>query len=531
MKPTALMGILVAAIAAVFVVLAPTALLAGGAKITIVNANGPNVGFNDPTPAPPVGGNSGTTIGAQRLIAFQRAAAIWGSLLDSSVEIRIQASFSALSCDATSGVLGSSAPTQVLSDFPGARVPGTLYPLALANKQEGRRDSRSSPNDINSNFNVNLGTANCLAGAPWYYGLDNNHGTAIDLVHVLLHEFGHGLGFLTFVDLSGGLEFMGLPDIFERNILDTTSGKTWPELSPTDRAASVLNTRHVVWSGPAGHAAALTTLSPGTPVVTVNSPANIVGDYPAGRASFGSQLTNPGLSGQVVLATDSADSLGPSTTDACSPLTNASAIAGKIAFVDRGPTGGNCTFVLKARNCQSAGAIAVVVADNVAGSPPGDLGGTDGSLTIPAVRITLADGATLRASIAAGLNVTLRLNTAVLAGADATGRPLLNSTDPIVSGSSISHWDSIAFPNLLMEPNINPDLPLDSVDLTLPVLRDMGWFPDLDLDGVPDDQDNCPNVFNPDQTDANHNGIGDACERLITRAPRHGAPRGVKTPH
>jgi hypothetical protein len=291
----------------------------------------------------------------------------------------------------------------------------------------------------------------------------------------------------------------------------------------------VLNTRHVIWNGPAGRAAALTTLSPGTPVVTVNSPASIVGDYPAGRASFGSQLTNSGLSGQVVLATDSADSVGPSTTDACSPLTNASAIAGKIALVDRGPTGGNCTFVLKARNCQSAGAIAMLVADNVAGSPPSDLGGTDGSLTIPAVRITLADGATLRASIAAGLNVTFRLNTAVLAGADASGRPLLNSTNPIISGSSISHWDSIAFPNLLMEPNINSDLPLDSVDLTLPVLRDIGWFPDLDLDGVPDDQDNCANVANPDQADVNHNGIGDPCERFIIKSPRHGAPHGVKT--
>jgi hypothetical protein len=256
----------------------------------------------------------------------------------------------------------------------------------------------------------------------------------------------------------------------------------------------------------------------------VNAPAAIAGTYSVGTASFGRVLTSSGLSGTVVAATDPSDAAGAATTDACSPLTNASAIAGNIALVDRG----TCTFVIKAKNCQNAGAIAMLVADNTTDSPPSGLGGTDDTLTIPAVRITQADGASLRANIAS-LNVTLRLNTAVLAGADTTGRPFLNSTNPIVSGSSISHWDTLAFPNLLMEPNINGDLPLDGVDLTLPVLQDIGWFPDLDLDGVPDDQDNCKNVANPDQADVNHNGIGDPCERFITKSPRHGAPHGIKT--
>ena len=35
---------------------------------------------------------------------------------------------------------------------------------------------------------------------------------------------------------------------------------------------------------------------------------------------------------------------------------------------------------------------------------------------------------------------------------------------------------------------------------------------DLDDDGVLDALDNCFGVFNPAQTDANQNGIGDACE-------------------
>jgi hypothetical protein len=35
---------------------------------------------------------------------------------------------------------------------------------------------------------------------------------------------------------------------------------------------------------------------------------------------------------------------------------------------------------------------------------------------------------------------------------------------------------------------------------------------DTDKDGIPDSQDNCPKVANPDQTDSNGNEVGDACE-------------------
>lgn len=37
--------------------------------------------------------------------------------------------------------------------------------------------------------------------------------------------------------------------------------------------------------------------------------------------------------------------------------------------------------------------------------------------------------------------------------------------------------------------------------------------PDKDRDGVPDFRDNCPDVPNPDQTDIDHNGVGDACQQ------------------
>ena len=35
---------------------------------------------------------------------------------------------------------------------------------------------------------------------------------------------------------------------------------------------------------------------------------------------------------------------------------------------------------------------------------------------------------------------------------------------------------------------------------------------DLDADGIPDDEDNCPGVYNPTQSDMDHDGIGDTCD-------------------
>src|SRR3954467_6584771 len=68
------------------------------ATIVIQNNDSGSAGFNDPTPAAPVGGNTGTTVGQQRLNAFQFAANVWGATIKSDVPITIAASWAALSC-------------------------------------------------------------------------------------------------------------------------------------------------------------------------------------------------------------------------------------------------------------------------------------------------------------------------------------------------------------------------------------------------------------------------------------------------
>ena len=76
---------------------------------------------------------------------------------------------------------------------------------------------------------------------------------------------------------------------------------------------------------------------------------------------------------------------------------------------------------------------------------------------------------------AAEVNGKLFLDPSRLAGGDDLGRVLLYTPNPLQQGSSISHWDTSASPNLLMEPFASPSLTLGEVDLTLPQMLDIGW--------------------------------------------------------
>src|SRR3546814_14743581 len=98
----------------------------------------------------------------------------------------------------------------------------------------------------------------------------------------------------------------------------------------------------------------------------------------------------------------------------------------------------------------------MVIADNVAGTPPPTLGGTDPSITIPAIRITLADGNAFKANLPA--QVGLVVDPDKLQGADDAGHPRLFLPDPVQGGTSGSHYDTALAPNALIEPAIHAPL-------------------------------------------------------------------------
>ncbi len=502
-KQQKLISLTISVFALMFVLLANQNAFAGPAQFVIVNLNAPGVGFNDPTPAAPVGGNTGTTLGEQRLIAFQHAASIWSARLNSDVPIRIRAQFTPLAAN----VLGSAGPVSVFRDFPNAPLPGTWYHVALANSLAGVDLSlpnlpTSSGDDINANFSTNFN---------FYLGLDANHGAQVDLVAVLLHEFAHGLGFSQNASLTNGL-LLGdnvngrFPDAYNSRLFDTTIGLLWSQMTPAQRVASATNFGRVVWTGAFVTAGVPNVLSLGSPEVSVASPGSIAGAYQFGTAAFGPTVGNPNVTASVIAAVDAVEPANPptmpapgTTTDGCSPFDNAAAVAGKIVLIERG----FCGFAVKARNATNAGAAAVIIynnAANVNAAPPGmanDIDNNGAFVTIPTVSIRRADGLAIIAQFGGGVTASIQVNNGLRAGADALNRARVFAPFPVVGGSSISHYDTVASRNLLMEPSINGDLThvvKAPNDLTFELFRDIGWrFPDADNDGVVDDEDCNPN--------------------------------------
>ncbi len=442
-----------------------------------------NKGLCDPTAATPVGGNPGTTIGAQRMNVFNEAARIWGQVLPGSVEIKVDASFTSdapMVCSETSATLGGTNPTYFEAQFAGAPEFDLWYVVAQANELTGY-DLEPTVSEMEAVFNSKLGQSGCLTGTYFYYGFDTNTPSGdINFLTVALHEFAHGLGFYSAVDDSTGAMLGNRGDIFSKHMLDTTAGKTWTQMaSDGERQASAINTGHLVWAGASANAAGANYL--GLPYVLVTAPPAVAGKLTVGTASFGAPLTSPGVSGTLVAALDPSDAAGTLTTDACSALTNASAVSGKIALVDRG----TCNFTAKAKNVQTAGGIGVIIVNNVAGAPP-LMGGTDPTITIPVVSVSLSDGTNLRANLPA--TVTIGIDHSVRAGMSLSGQLLLYAPNPDEPGSTGSHFDTTAYPNLLMEPNINGNLPI-GVDITPELFRDIGWFgsapcPTIDLSPV-----------------------------------------------
>jgi hypothetical protein len=451
-------------------------MLAGtmfAADIVIINADGPGVGFNDPTPAAPVGGNFGTTVGQQALNVFEEAARRWGQRLVSKQPILVLASFTPLGCTATSATLGGAAPNWYFRDVPPATggqqlQPQTWYPAALAEKLT-RQDIVADPNDtaeIFTVFNSRLGQPGCLTGSGWYYGLDNNEpSNRVDLLATVLHELGHGLGFTASpTSANTGNRAANLPSIWEGHMLDTTTGKRWLEMTALERRNSARNNLNLVWAG-----RNVTNVIPSVldfrTEVSVVRPASI-NPVEAQRATFGPELRGR-IQGTVVSPNDGG---GVSPLDGCEPFPAGANIAGNILLVDRG----NCTFLVKALNAQNAGARALLIANNVAGSfiP----GGTDPSITVLTLGIPQALGTQLR-SLQPAPTASIQFNPLIRVGTTA-GYVRLFAPTTFAQGSSVSHFDVSAVPNLLMEPNINPDVGSrlkHPDDLTWNLLRDLGW--------------------------------------------------------
>lgn len=134
---------------------------------------------------------------AQAQAAFQRAVDIWASQLNSSVPIVVDVTFTVQA----PGLLGSAGPVTFQRDVANQPFANTWYPIAIANALAGV-DLAPGQADITSTIN---------STQPWYFGLDGMApANEYDFVSLILHELGHGLGFLGSGGAQGGMGMWGL---------------------------------------------------------------------------------------------------------------------------------------------------------------------------------------------------------------------------------------------------------------------------------------------------------------------------------
>lgn len=116
----------------------------------------------------------------------------------------------------------------------------------------------------------------------------------------------------------------------------------------------------------------------------VSAPVSVAGSYAGVEGSFTAPLSSAGITGDIVAV---------EPANGCSTITNAAAVAGNIAFIQRG----SCAFLQKFAEAEAAGATAVIMVNN----EPGvfQMGG-DGNSSLPGLMISQADGATLSGALA-----------------------------------------------------------------------------------------------------------------------------------
>lgn len=181
--------------------------------------------------------------------AFQEAVNIWSTLIESPVKIKIKAFWRPLGTN----VLGSAIWGTALANFPNAQKLNTFYPVALAEKIAGKELNHPDSADIFANFS---------STTAWYYGTSGTPPVnTTDLVSVVLHEIGHGLGFTDSYDVDSGQGSHGvqttiIPIIYDLAIENASNQNLFQTFtSPSAALATQLLSNNIYYNSPLAKAA------------------------------------------------------------------------------------------------------------------------------------------------------------------------------------------------------------------------------------------------------------------------------------
>ncbi|MEY4624403.1 MAG: hypothetical protein RLZZ07_1033, partial [Actinomycetota bacterium] len=185
--------------------------------------------------------------------AFLRATKIWSYLFPSPVPIDVEAYWSPLE----PGILGSARPGGArgggyFQDFAGAPEKKLWYPAALANAiNRDKKDLDDLNPEITARFNSNS------LYVSWYFGQDAKPGVRqYDFVTAVLHELGHGLGFISQETYNERLKTFSNnnPTIFS-GFVTNSSDRRLSDISNTDTNFASYVTSDLFWIGENGKAA------------------------------------------------------------------------------------------------------------------------------------------------------------------------------------------------------------------------------------------------------------------------------------
>ena len=173
--------------------------------------------------------------------AVQAAIDVWSENFSSTVPVTVNVSWGRAS---SYGILAAASAKSNFANFPNAPDKTLYYAAALANALAG--------NDLDPN-NPEL-EITISSDAPWYYGVDGKcPPKSFDLVSVILHEMGHGLGFISgsYYDEYSGYGRVDLPTPFDA-YAQLPDGRRLADMpSPSIETGKAL-TSPLYWSGENG---------------------------------------------------------------------------------------------------------------------------------------------------------------------------------------------------------------------------------------------------------------------------------------
>ena len=178
--------------------------------------------------------------------AFQYAVEIWASILQSPVPIRIDAKLAVME----PGLLGGAEVDKLHS------VNGIWFPDALADALAGFDKNPGQP-DISITFNSDIN---------WYLGTDGHTPNyRYDFVTIVLHEIGHGLGFISeaWIEIDASATWVGLlragdpavPGVYDSFVVNSSGTSILTFEDPSVALLWQLIHNDLFWNGTNGVAA------------------------------------------------------------------------------------------------------------------------------------------------------------------------------------------------------------------------------------------------------------------------------------